>query len=562
MGKQIWRMALCMLLLAVIPVLSMAAEDQTTKAYDAAREGVVSGYYCVDQQKGYITGIAPGTPASTLLSVCLPAGGTASGDTLSTGTVITFPNGTAMTAIVAGDLNGDGEVSITDMLMVKSAVLGNDISETAAAAADLNFDGQVSITDFLKLKSCLLGREQISVTAAPKAQSLVLITPGSSHVWQAQGVSYLSDNEAVATVDSQGTVTAGQTPGTTFLYALDAQGTVLSRQLVTVLEEALTVSFDRSGYILTKGQSVSAAYSCNHPVMPVITWQTSDPTVVEVAGGVLTAMGTGKATVTATVYGGSPVELSVEVVTAISDWVDIGEHRYYFDENGQMYHGWLQLDGDTYYLKENGVMAIGQVTIDGINRFFTSTGKHVLMPNPWNPIPEDYTFELVSVGAVKANTECADALQQMVTAGKKAGYYMYVDNVYRSLSLQQFLWDRRVQAYMQQGYDKATAEKLTSRSVAIPGHSEHQMGLAADISKSNQSALNWLGENCWDYGFIVRYPADKTEITGIMYEPWHFRYVGVELAMELKELGICMEEYMQMLTQQEMEKEPPFTEIQ
>lgn len=556
------RLLYLLTLLVAMPWICLGVNAQGEDRYDAAKEGVVSGYYCVDHQKGYITGIAPGTPASTLQAVCLPAGAVASDETLATGTVITFPDERVMTAIVAGDLNGDGEVTITDMLMVKSTVLGNEVLETAAAAADLNFDGQVSITDFLKMKSCLLGMEQICVSAAPKEHSLMLVTPGSDFVWQAEGVSYLSDNEAVAAVGSDGTVTAGQAQGTTFLYALDAQGAVLSRQLVTVLEEPLTLSFARSGYILTKGQSVSADYSCNHPVTPVITWQTSDPAVVQVCDGVLTATGTGKATVTATVSGGSSVALSVEVVTAISDWVDIGQHRYYFDENGQMYHGWLQLDGDTYYLKEDGVMAIGQVSVDGVNRFFTSTGKHVLMPNPWNPVPEDYTFELVQIGAVKANTECADALQQMVAAGKKAGYYLNVTNVYRSIAVQQFLWDRGIQNYMQQGYDRATAEKLTGQSVAIPGHSEHQMGLAADISKGNEPVLKWIRENCWEYGFILRYPAGKTELTGIMYEPWHFRYVGVELAMELKELDMCMEEYMQMLTQQELEKEPPFTEIQ
>ncbi|MBR5570739.1 MAG: D-alanyl-D-alanine carboxypeptidase family protein, partial [Oscillospiraceae bacterium] len=245
-----------------------------------------------------------------------------------------------------------------------------------------------------------------------------------------------------------------------------------------------------------------------------------------------------------------------------SDFCTVAEHRYYFDENGQMYHGWLELDGDTYYLKENGVMAIGQVTIDGVNRFFTSKGKHVLMPNPWNPVPEDYTCELVTVGSVKVSAECADALQKLVNAGKKAGCYMYVGNAYRSISLQQFIWDNRVQKYMQQGYSKAKAEELTALSVAIPGHSEHQLGLAADISKGYQSTLDWMDEHCWEYGFIIRYPYGKTEFTGIMHEPWHVRYVGVELAMELKELGLCMEEYMQMLTQQELEKEPPFTENQ
>lgn len=553
-------LCLLLLLIAVVTLTSLGVSAQTPVRYDVSGEGVVSGYYPVDREKGFITGIAPGTPVQKLLDVCVPAGGVASAEVLATGTTVTFPtqpeaDGLTMTAIVTGDLNGDANVTITDMLMVKSAVLGNKLPETAAAAGDINYDGQVSITDFLKVKSCLLGLEAIQAAPASKVQSMMLLMPGACQSWSAEGVSYVSDNEAVAAVSADGTVTAGAGQGTTFVYALDAQGAVLARQLVTVLDEPITVSFDRSGYILTKGQTLSVSYRCNHPVTPVIDWQTSDPSVVEVSGGVLTAKEPGTATVTATVQNGSTVELSVKVAAAISDWVDMGQHRYYFDENGDMYHGWLRLGDDTYYLKENGVMAIGQVTIDGVNRFFTSTGKHVLMPNPWNPIPEDYTFELVEMGSVKVNTECADALQQMVAAGKKAGYNCNVTNVYRSPAVQQFLWDRRVNAYMDQGYSRAAAEKLTGQSVAIPGHSEHQMGLAADISKGNEPVLKWLREHCWEYGFIVRYPNDKMDITGIMYEPWHFRYVGVELAMELKELGLCMEEYMQMLTQQELEKE-------
>ena len=90
--------------------------------------------------------------------------------------------------------------------------------------------------------------------------------------------------------------------------------------------------------------------------------------------------------------------------------------------------------------------------------------------------------------------------------------------------------------------------------VAVPGTSEHQLGLAVDIIDSNYGYLDdyqasmptqkWLMEHCWEYGFILRYPEGTTEITGIIYEPWHYRYVGVEVAMEMKQLGVTLEEYL------------------
>ena len=105
----------------------------------------------------------------------------------------------------------------------------------------------------------------------------------------------------------------------------------------------------------------------------------------------------------------------------------------------------------------------------------------------------------------------------------------------------------KVNQYIAEGMTKKEAEAETGKSTAIPGHSEHQTGLAVDLNGSDETYA-WLAEHCWDYGFILRYPEGKTEITGIIYEPWHFRYVGTELALELKEQGVTMEEYFHQLT--------------
>ena len=116
------------------------------------------------------------------------------------------------------------------------------------------------------------------------------------------------------------------------------------------------------------------------------------------------------------------------------------------------------------------------------------------------------------------------------------------------LQEQQEIWDNRVALYVSEG---ATEEEATARvaaEVARPGYSEHQLGLALDIiaeyGGDSNATWTWLKENCWRYGFILRYPADKEDVTGISFEPWHFRYVGVSTAREITEQGLCLEEYL------------------
>ena len=108
---------------------------------------------------------------------------------------------------------------------------------------------------------------------------------------------------------------------------------------------------------------------------------------------------------------------------------------------------------------------------------------------------------------------------------------------------------------MAQGYSEEEARTETAKNIAIPGTSEHQLGLAVDIVDKNYQILDetqedtavqkWLMENSWRYGFILRYPTDKSDITGIVYEPWHYRYVGKEAAEAIYNEGICLEEYLE-----------------
>lgn len=228
-------------------------------------------------------------------------------------------------------------------------------------------------------------------------------------------------------------------------------------------------------------------------------------------------------------------------------WLNWQQHRYYLGVSGNPVTGWQEIDETTYYFHEDATMAVGAVVLDDITHFFSSTGAYTLLTNRDHPIPEGYTPNLVDIQGYLIDESCRDALAQMMADCNEAGFYCVINNTYRTQELQQYLWNRRVRIYMSEGYDYYEAFRLTGRSVAYPGTSEHQLGLAVDIIGSD-GMYRWLEAHCTEYGFILRYPEGKTEYTGIKYEPWHFRYLGKELAEEITSLGLCMEEYMDMLT--------------
>ncbi len=293
---------------------------QENEKYDIAKDGIVSSYYTVDADKKFITGIAPGTSAQKLLSTCVPQGLIASSEKIATGTTITAESDSSvfLTAVMIGDLNGDAGVSISDMLMLKSAVLGEALTDLAAAAGDLNFDGKVTITDFLKVKSFLLGLESIET---PQTQNnLILMMPGGTDSWYIEGAaSYQSDIPKLVSIAADGTLTAYEAEGSVFVYALAEDGTILARQMVTVLDEPLTVSLGMENCTLPMGKTLTLTPVFNHPVTSKITWATSDDTVLTVENGTLTAHNFGFATVTATLNNGSQAELKVTVAPPITE---------------------------------------------------------------------------------------------------------------------------------------------------------------------------------------------------------------------------------------------------
>lgn len=149
-----------------------------------------------------------------------------------------------------------------------------------------------------------------------------------------------------------------------------------------------------------------------------------------------------------------------------------------------------------------------------------------------------------------------DDLEEMLSDAQSDGRYPVVCSAYRSWDTQEMLFENKIARVKQsKGLTGEAAEIEAATVVARPGTSEHQLGLAVDITASDYTNLDegqmetedqqWLMENCWKYGFILRYPVDKTEITGVIFEPWHYRYVGKEAAKEITEQGITLEEYLE-----------------
>lgn len=382
--RRIFRIFIPLLLIgALIVPMSIFAG---AAIYDPGSEGIVSSYYHIDYEKGYILGIAPGTSGAHLLRVCLPGDCTLSQDTLSTGASISSGDH-SLTVIVTGDLNGDGNVTITDMLMQKSAILGDELSPTAAAAGDINHDGAVTITDFLQVKSTLLGLSSISAGYPQNTEDPpILLTPGASQAWHSAdgSVSYYCDDPSVATIDKNGTVT-GIALGSAFVYALDSENNVLSRSIVSVLEQPLTVSLGVTQQTMTPGQSITLTPQFNHPVSSALTWSSSDEAVVTVsADGLLTAQAFGCATVTATAASGSSAQISVNVMPPLENLsfdralykVKPGNYRYPkltvlpADTGEEII--WTSSDPSIAQVSDDGTVygiAYGDVTI-------TATGKY------------------------------------------------------------------------------------------------------------------------------------------------------------------------------------------
>ena len=183
---------------------------------------------------------------------------------------------------------------------------------------------------------------------------------------------------------------------------------------------------------------------------------------------------------------------------------------------------------------------------------------NLLLVNKQHPIPDDYTFALgVIKGSMKCDERILVPLTEMFAGAAKDGVNLIVCSPYRDLSRQEYLFNRKMKTFINQGYSYIDAYKEASAVVTVPGASEHQIGISLDIICDEYSRLDsgfgetsagkWLKDNSYKYGFVLRYPQDKEDITGIIYEPWHFRYVGIDAATVMYENDLTLEEFVENL---------------
>ncbi|MCM1118988.1 MAG: M15 family metallopeptidase [bacterium] len=192
------------------------------------------------------------------------------------------------------------------------------------------------------------------------------------------------------------------------------------------------------------------------------------------------------------------------------------------------------------------------------NTKFSLDDWRLILVNKQHPIPEDYDFTLATIkGSQRCDERIIDDLLTMMQAAKDAGFTLVIKSPYRSDARQEYLFDRKIKQFMGKGMSYMDAFKLSSQVVMVPDSSEHQIGLSLDIvcdyyetltqGFGDTEAGKWMEEHCAEFGFIVRYPKGKEYITSVEYEPWHFRYVGVEAATIIMEQELTLEEFVEGL---------------
>lgn len=176
--------------------------------------------------------------------------------------------------------------------------------------------------------------------------------------------------------------------------------------------------------------------------------------------------------------------------------------------------------------------------------------------NCWNPLEEGFVPVLEEIeNGYEVDSRIVKDLEQMLEDGRDEGMDFWICSAYRSVDRQKELFDENVRKYLNQGMGRTKAEQEAQKEVQRPGESEHSTGLAVDIvarsyqildeKQEDTSEAEWLHKNSYKYGFVLRYPVDKSDVTGIIYEPWHYRYVGKKAAKDIYNAGITLEEYLE-----------------
>ena len=244
---------------------------------------------------------------------------------------------------------------------------------------------------------------------------------------------------------------------------------------------------------------------------------------------------------------------------------EVEESTFFIGEEENLSDEILESDDEQYSVDEILNSSTSKEIVQSKNSFiekndFSKDDWNLLLVNKQHPVPENHSFELGTIaGAMECDARILPELFAMLQDAKDDGVYLVVCSPYRDISRQEKLFERKIRTHMSQGYSYLEAYKKASQIVTVPGASEHQIGLALDIVSNDYSLLNegfentsagkWLKEHSKEYGFILRYPRGKEFITGIDYEPWHFRYVGKEAATIIMDEGITLEEFVESISE-------------
>ena len=213
-----------------------------------------------------------------------------------------------------------------------------------------------------------------------------------------------------------------------------------------------------------------------------------------------------------------------------------------------------QLQEANQQLEESGVGEDAALA-ERMKEFEDGIPWNMTLINAENPMQEGYVPELAEVeNGYSVDARIAEDLNAMLAAARADGCQPQICSAYRSVEKQVQVFNDTVNGWINQGSSFWDAYQRTTQEVALPGTSEHGIGLAVDIVSNQYAELDakqaetkeaqWLQEHCYEYGFILRYPPEKQSLTGIIYEPWHYRYVGREMAQKIKESGLTLEEYL------------------
>lgn len=197
----------------------------------------------------------------------------------------------------------------------------------------------------------------------------------------------------------------------------------------------------------------------------------------------------------------------------------------------------------------------GEMDADGGLKILPEDMWCLILTNAEYPVPEDYEVELEAIPGTEQSVDkrIYEPLMTMIGDMKDQGLSPIVCSGYRTLDKQEKLFNRKVLSFVKAGHTKEESYNLARQTISIPGSGEHCLGLAVDFYTRRYHKLErafedtpeskWLVEHAQDYGFVMRYGENKTDITGIQYEPWHYRYVGVEAANYMKDNELSLEEF-------------------